>query len=185
MKQKKISILLLSIITTVCLSGCDFGSDAQIQYTLSDSQTVSTSESPTNMTMPGFKLQLIDNDSYYSSDSLNDKAVYITFFTFWCRACVEEMETLIRVQNSYADRKFTVIGISVEKENRSMVLKMIRKAEVIYPVLLSNGQIEKRFGGISIIPTAFLIDQKGKVIKKYFGPPKESTLRKDIEKILL
>ena len=51
-------------------------------------------------------------------------------------------------------------------------------------VLLADDEVKEDFGGISILPTMFLVDQKGKILKKYLGHIERDSLIRDIRQTL-
>ena len=49
---------------------------------------------------------------------------------------------------------------------------------------MADAKVMADFGGVYGIPVAFLINKKGKVVKKYTGYVPKSILVKDLKKIL-
>ena len=62
---------------------------------------VTTSYSSTRM--PRFVLPDAVNGQKTSSSSFEGKALLLTFFATWCPPCIEEVPTLIELQNEYSD----------------------------------------------------------------------------------
>ena len=143
---------------------------------------VTTSYSSTRM--PRFVLPDAVNGQKTSSSSFEGKALLLTFFATWCPPCIEEVPTLIELQNEYSDDGFSVIGLSVDQGGAKVVKRLIRKKSINYPVLMADAQVMQDFGGVYGIPVAFLINKKGNVVKKYTGYIPKSVLEKDLKKIL-
>jgi thiol-disulfide isomerase/thioredoxin len=134
--------------------------------------------------MPNFVLPDVVNGQKTSSSTFEGKTLLLTFFATWCPPCIEEMPTLIELQDEYRNQGFSVIGLSVDQGGAKAVKRFIRKKAVNYPVLMADAQVMKDFGGVYGIPVTFLINKKGNVVKKYTGYIPKSILVKDLKKIL-
>ena len=143
---------------------------------------VTTSYSSTQM--PQFMLPDAVNGEKVSSSSFEGKTLLLTFFATWCPPCLEEIPTLIQLQNEYSDDGFSVIGLSVDQGGPRAVKRLIEKKSINYPVFMADAQVMEDFGGVYGIPVAFLINKKGNVVKKYTGYVPKSILVKDLKKIL-
>jgi glutathione peroxidase-family protein len=64
------------------------------------------------------------------------------------------------------------------------VKKMIEMEQINYPVLMADESVIAGFGGISGIPTSFLINRKGNVVKNYPGYAPRHTVEEDINELL-
>lgn len=134
--------------------------------------------------MPDFSLTSALDGKTVDSDDFKGKALLITFFTTWCPPCREEIPSLIQLQNDYAAKGFSVIGLSMDEKGASVVAKLIEKESINYPVLMANSKTARDFGGIVGVPTSFLVNRKGEVVKRYPGYVPRSLLEKDISSIL-
>ncbi len=134
--------------------------------------------------MPEFELPDAVNGEKVSSRSFEGKALLLIFFATWCPPCLEEVPTLIQLQNDYSDDNFSVIGLSVDQGGAKVVKRLIEKKSINYPVFMADAQVMQDFGGVYGIPVAFLINKKGHVVKKYTGYVPKSILEKDLKKIL-
>jgi len=134
--------------------------------------------------MPHFSLPSVLDGKTVNSDSFKGKALLITFFATWCPPCREEIPGLISLQKELGDKGFSVIGLSVDEGGAGLVAKLVNKEKINYPVLLADRSTAHAFGGIAGIPTSFLVNRKGNVVKKYpgFAPP--SMLQRDIQTVL-
>jgi thiol-disulfide isomerase/thioredoxin len=135
--------------------------------------------------MPSFNLPSpLSEDSLTSSDSFKGKVVLVSFFASWCRPCLEEIPLLKKLQNRYAKKGFSLIAIAVDQENIPGLKNLVQKREINYPVLLADEAVKKDFGGIAILPTMFLVNRDGILIKKYFGHIERDSLVRDIKQNL-
>lgn len=98
-----------------------------------------------------------------------NKFILIDFWASWCKACLEELPDLKKVYTGYKEKKFTIIGISIDKKEEDWQ-KAIQKFTLDWPQYLDvNGQEAKELN-ITSYPSNFLLDDKGVIIKKDVSP---------------
>ncbi|MGB3224484.1 MAG: TlpA disulfide reductase family protein [Desulforhopalus sp.] len=134
--------------------------------------------------MPSFSLESVRDGKIIESESFRGKVLLLTFFATWCPPCVEEVPTLIKLQNEHADSGFSVIALSVDQQGQDSVAKFVDKRDINYPVLLAKSQTTRDFGGVYGIPVSFLVNKSGNVVKKYTGYIQHDILEKDIRSLL-
>ncbi len=134
--------------------------------------------------MPAFALSDVVTGESVDSDFFSGKALLVTFFATWCPPCMQEVPDLIRLQNKYEGRGFSVVALSVDEGGSKTVRKFIERRSVNYPVLMADRSTAQKFGGVVGIPTSFLINRNGTVVKKYPGYVHHMILENDIKKIL-
>ncbi|HBH27587.1 MAG TPA: TlpA family protein disulfide reductase [Desulfofustis sp.] len=133
--------------------------------------------------MPQFQLQDPTNGDVVKSKDFQGKVVLVTFFATWCVPCVQEIPSLIKLHQSYKNKGFSVVAISVDQEE-SVVRKLAAKKGINYPIIMGNDAIIQGFGGVFGIPTTFLVNQNGTVVKKYDGYVSHTVLLKDIKRVM-
>lgn len=134
--------------------------------------------------MPEFSLVSVVDKEKVTSKEFSGQVLLVTFFATWCPPCRQEIPTLIKLQKKYAAKGFSVIGLSMDEKGPKIVQKLIAKENINYPILMSNSKTERGFGGIAGIPTSFVIDREGKIIKRFPGYVPYSLLAKEIKPLL-
>ena len=134
--------------------------------------------------MPSFVLPDVVTGDNIDSKSFAGKTLLITFFATWCPPCMQEVPDLINLQNKYSSKGFSVIALSVDESGPKVVKKLVEKRSINYPVLMADRSTAKSFGGVVGIPTSFLENSKGTVVKKYPGYVPHVLLDNDIKKIM-
>ncbi len=135
-------------------------------------------------TMPSFSLPDVVTGDTVDSKAFDGKTLLVTFFATWCPPCMQEIPDLISLQSEYAEKGFSVVALSVDQGGVGVVKKLVEKRSINYPVLLANGSTARDFGGVVGIPTSFLINSKGLVVKKYPGYVPHMILENDIKRIM-
>ncbi len=134
--------------------------------------------------MPSFVLPDAVTGESVNSEIFSGKALLITFFATWCPPCMQEVPDLIKLHAKYSSKGFSVIGLSVDESGPKTVKKLIEKRSINYPVFMADGATARSFGGVVGIPTSFLVNSKGIVVKKYPGYVPRIILENDIKQIM-
>ena len=134
--------------------------------------------------VPSFTLESATDGKDVSSEEFKGKVLLVTFFATWCPPCRQEIPTFIELQDEYGAKGFSVIGLSVDEKGPKVVVKLINKTKINYPVLMADGKVARDFGGIAGIPTSFLVDREGNIVKRFPGYIPKSLLVKEIKPLL-
>ena len=133
---------------------------------------------------PDVTLRLIDGNKLNLS-SLKGKPVLITFWATSCPGCIKEMPHLVELYNELHTRGLEIIGIAMPYDRPDYVVEMVKRKKLPYLIALDlKGEAVQAFGNVSLTPTTFLIDDKGKIIKKKIGEMNMDVWKKRIVSIL-
>ncbi|MCI5222382.1 MAG: TlpA family protein disulfide reductase [Candidatus Electrothrix sp. AR4] len=134
--------------------------------------------------MPNFTLPSVVDGKDVNSNAFKGKVLLVTFFATWCPPCRQEIPTLIQLQKELAEKGFSVLALSMDEGGPDIVGKLVKQDKINYPVLMADNDVVSGFGGISGIPTSFLISSEGKMIRTYPGYVPHELLKQDIEEIM-
>jgi thiol-disulfide isomerase/thioredoxin len=98
--------------------------------------------------------------------------------------CRQEIPTLIELQKEYAASGFTVVGLSMDEQGPNPVIRLMEKEGINYPVLMADPGVARDFGGVFSVPTSFLVNREGRIVRRYPGYVPRSMLEKDLKEIL-
>ena len=138
---------------------------------------------------PELKLKDINGKDVSLAD-YKGKVVFVNFWATWCDPCRVEIPWLIAMQSKYASKGFTIVGIAMDEEGKSVVAPFLERERfdvdgqqlpMSYPILLGTDEASDKFGGILGYPTSFLISRDGKIVTKFQGLKSEDELAKAIE----
>ena len=118
-------------------------------------------------TAEDFSLTLNGKQSKLSD--LHGKVVVLNFWASWCGPCVEETPGLIALQQRIAARNGVVLGVSID-EDESAYDKFLREQRVNFPTYRDPSKQIATDYGTSMWPETYIIDRKGKILRKIIGP---------------
>ena len=113
---------------------------------------------------PNFTLEDLNGKNVKLSD-FKGKVVIINFWATWCPPCKAEIPDFIELYKTYQKKGLVILGIALD--NKEKVVKFVKDNGINYPVLMGNQEVSNLYGGISGIPTSFVVDRKG-IIKNVF-----------------
>lgn len=118
------------------------------------------------------------------------KVVLVNFWATWCEPCQVEIPWLIEMQQKYAAKGFTVLGIAMDEEGAKVVTPWVEKerfdvngskSQMNYPIVIGDDAAADKFGGLLGYPTSVLVSRDGRVIKRITGIISYDDISKAIE----
>jgi thiol-disulfide isomerase/thioredoxin len=104
----------------------------------------------------------------FSLESARGKVVLLNFWATWCAPCREEIPALVALQEHYRDI-LLVVGLSIDTAPPAEVKKFTDEHRVNYPIVMSNAELEKGFGGVTAVPSTFVLNTKGEIVQRHLG----------------
>ena len=173
---------VLFIFLTVAVSGCTKNNESKT-LSVSGNNSTATGMQEDKSKAPDFTLAGIDGKNISLSD-YKGKVVIIDFWATWCPPCRRGIPDLIDLQKQYKDQ-ISVIGISLDQENtKAGVPDFVTRMGINYPIVYYNDKVINDYGGVSAIPTTFIIDKNGNIINKMVGLYPKSEIEKQLLELL-
>lgn len=104
------------------------------------------------------------------------KWLLVNFWATWCPPCREEIPDLIALHES--KRNIAVIGIALDAENQKEIRAFADDNLMSYPLVQGNEKTLSQFGKANVLPTTFIYNPQGKLVKVHRGLITKSTVEK-------
>jgi len=97
------------------------------------------------------------------------KVVLLAFWATWCEFCREEIPSIENLYKDFKGKGLEIVAVNI-KDKRDDALAFVKKHKLSYPVLMDpEGEIGSLYGAYAT-PTVYLIDRKGIVLARLWGP---------------
>ena len=132
---------------------------------------------------PDFTLK----DSTGATVKLSDyrgKVVLLNFWATWCGPCKIEIPWFMEFEKNYKDRKFAVLGVSLDDDGWDSVRPYLEAHKINYRVLVGSEELSQHYGGVDSLPTTFVLDREGRIAVRHIGLVSKGDYQHDIESLL-
>ena len=93
-----------------------------------------------------------------------------------------EIPGFVKLYKKYKDKGLKIIGVCLESE--ATVKPFAKKMGINYTLVFADQKVRHEYGGIRYIPTTFIIDQQGDIVKKHVGYVSKEVFEEEIKKML-
>lgn len=151
-----------------------------------------------------FEVEDLDGNLMNKEDVLGQNRLnMVNVWATWCGYCVEEIPSLEKLDEKYADQGFGVVGILTDgidlenfdpqkevidqlPDNIKQAKKIMKNGKADYPVILPDiNLLYEVVAGINSYPTTFFTDRNGKLVGSvYAGMKSEKFWEQTIEELL-
>lgn len=185
MQFKKMSLCVLFF--TLLFTGCDSKDENipkdTIKNTIAKENTTFFVELDTTKNE---KIKAKISKNKIEFENKNNKVILLNFFATWCPPCKAEIPHLNALVKKYPN-DFEVIAVLLEKNKpNEELINFIEEFNINYTVTNSSNNylLEQAVGGVSSIPTMYLLNKQGEIKQKYIGIVLEEMLEIDIQKAM-
>lgn len=104
----------------------------------------------------------------FSLAALKGKVVLLDFWASWCGPCRQSLPFADRLQAQYRAQGLRVVGVALD-EDPSAVQDFLYRVPLQFTIVPDpTGRSAEAFGVVAM-PTAFLIDQQGRIVARFEG----------------
>jgi len=132
---------------------------------------------------PEWQLNDPDGQTVKLSD-FKGKVVILDFWATWCPPCKAEIPGFIELQKRYAAQGLTVVGVSLDTAGAPVVKSFMKRVGMNYPVVIGDEKTAADYGGISAIPTTFVLDRNGNIVRSHQGFASQVVFESEIRPLL-
>ena len=139
---------------------------------------------------PDFNLADLDGNVINFS-AYEGQVIMLTFWGTWCGPCRQEIPDFIELYDKYNDKGLEIVGIAIQSGSAENIKRFSEYYKINYPILtdINGNESYKAFSdyglisgvGTRAVPTTFLIDRDGNIVKTYRGARPGHVFLKDIE----
>jgi len=109
-----------------------------------------------------------DSERSVTLSQLKGQVVVLNFWATWCPPCIEEMPSLVQMQERMKPRGVTVLAVSVDADEHSY-RRFLREHNVNLLAVRDPDQKSNELYGTFKFPETYIIDRNGVVRRKFIG----------------
>ncbi len=136
---------------------------------------------------PPFTLVTLDGKKVSLSD-YKGHPVLVNFWATWCGPCKVEMPWFEEFNKQYAAQGLVILGLADDVDaGKDAIAKVATKTGVTYPILLTDGKVQKAYGGtegMDYLPMSFYVDRNGVVVEETAGLGSKDQIEAHIKKAI-
>jgi peroxiredoxin len=117
---------------------------------------------------PPVEAALLDGAAFRLAD-YRGRVVVLNFWATWCPPCLAEIPGFVRLQEELRDDGVVFVGVAMDEGGAAAVAPFAERHGITYPLVLDDGALAARFGGVAALPTTLLIDRAGRVRYRHEG----------------
>ncbi len=114
------------------------------------------------------------------------QVVMLNFWAPWCPPCRKEVPAFVELQGKYADRGFTIVGITVDTQENAQVFA--DTMGINYPILIAEDQgiaLAEKYGNkVGALPFTAFINRDGRVVSTHRSEVTRETAEKALSGLL-
>lgn len=132
---------------------------------------------------PDVQTTTLDGEVVSLSD-YEGKKVFLNFWATWCPPCIEEMPHMQKYyENEAEEQNVEILAVNLTNMDNGInrVKSFVSDYKLTFPILLDEtGLLGEEFQAITV-PTTYLLNEEGVIIKKITGPMDQEMMAELIE----
>ena len=121
----------------------------------------------------------------FSTADLRGNVVLVNFWATSCVTCVAEMPRMVETWKRFAPRGYEMVAVAMSYDHPNAVSEFAQQRALPFRVALdTGGAVARAFGNVSVTPTTYLLDRRGRIVAAYVGEPDWKDLYARVERAL-
>lgn len=93
------------------------------------------------------------------------KWVLVNYWATWCPPCLEEVPDLVNLYDRRKNKDLMVIGVVLDYQDAKEVAVYVDDMLMSYPIVLGDESVTEQIGDAAVLPTTFIYNPQGQLVK--------------------
>lgn len=97
------------------------------------------------------------------------KWVLVNYWAPWCPPCLEEVPDLVNLYDRRRKKDLMILGVVFDYKDSKEVADYVDDMLMSYPIVFGDDDVTAQIGSAEVLPTTFIYNPKGELIKIKHG----------------
>lgn len=97
------------------------------------------------------------------------KWVIVNYWATWCTPCLEEVPDLVALYDSRKNKDVMVLGVVFDFQSVKEIVEYVDDMLMSYPIILGDDEVTKQIDYAEVLPTTFIYNPSGELVKTKHG----------------